>query len=325
MYVIADRWYVVLASAELRAGAPLAVVRMGHAMVFWRGMDGEVLAVLDGCPHRGAKLSLGRVKDGCIACPFHGLQFDGTGRCVKVPAHPDRPISGALRATALQVRESEGFIWLFTGPSAPPAGPPPFFDFDGYWSEGSQFSIDVGVHYTRAIENQLDFAHLPFTHPNTLGRILGREAMTIEATVDHDTIRCRLSDSNAGAVEFLGPNLWRNRAGPMFQFLAFVPIDDRRMRYYIRTYQPWVRLPVLAWLVGRLNRFLNGFVMAEDASVVTAQPNVETRLRMGEVLVQCDAGIIAYRRWREARRVPFGARPPRAAQTAVDHEEGSDA
>ena len=26
------------------------------------------------------------------------------------------------------------------------------------------------VHYSRAIENQLDVVHLPFVHPNTIGR-----------------------------------------------------------------------------------------------------------------------------------------------------------
>ena len=82
----------------------------------------------------------------------------------------------------------------------------------------------------------------------------------------------------------------------------------------MRTYQPWVRQPVLAWLLGRLNRALNRVVLRQDTPVVETQPVVETRLRMGEVLVPSDQPIIAYRRWRERNRQPWRITPPRAAQ-----------
>ena len=41
MYVIADRWYVVLSSAELGATSPVAARRLGLPLVFWRARDGQ--------------------------------------------------------------------------------------------------------------------------------------------------------------------------------------------------------------------------------------------------------------------------------------------
>ncbi len=35
------------------------------------------------CPHQGAHLGHGgRIEDGCLRCPFHGLHFDPDGRCI---------------------------------------------------------------------------------------------------------------------------------------------------------------------------------------------------------------------------------------------------
>jgi len=33
----------------------------------------------------------GRVQDGCLICPYHGWNYDASGQCVRMPAHPSQP------------------------------------------------------------------------------------------------------------------------------------------------------------------------------------------------------------------------------------------
>lgn len=53
----------------------------------FRVENGKVHVVDAYCPHLGANLAVGgRVLGGCIECPFHGWQFQGSdGKCVKIP------------------------------------------------------------------------------------------------------------------------------------------------------------------------------------------------------------------------------------------------
>ena len=313
MQVILNRWYAILSSDEVHADRGAGARRLGYDLAFWRDAEGRVHGALDRCPHRGAKLSPGKVKDGCIECPFHGFLFDGSGACTAIPAHPERPISGAMALAPLTLREAHGFIWLWTGPDTPPADAIPFFDFDGFSWQGSQFTVKVDNHYTRAIENQLDFAHLPFVHASTIGRFATAE-VEVDTVVDGDRIRAAVGGAE-DFIEFLGPNLWRLRTGPTWQLLVFVPIDDGHMQYYTRNYQPWVHARGLRWMVGKANAALNRLVIRQDTPVVESQPVAETRLKMGELLVPSDKPIIAYRRWREAHRGVW--QPPSRRPVAV--------
>lgn len=323
MHVIANRWYALLTSAELQSSRPLGARRLGQDLVFWRNTAGSVRVAMDACPHRGAKVSAGRMVNGCLECPFHGFQFADDGACTFIPPHPDRTISPAMRLDTLPSREEHGFIWVWTGPEAATDAPIPFFDFGDLSCAGSADAIPVRTHYTRAIENQLDYSHLPFVHRRTIGRFVTDVAREQFVETDGDVIRFGPSKDADALIEFIGPNIWRLRTGRAWQFLAFVPVDDDNMLYYTRSYQGVVGVPGLSWLVGRMGRFFNRFIFAEDTAVVESQPAVETRLRMGEMLVPSDGPIIAYRRWREANRTPFppekkGRTPTRTQEDVVD-------
>ena len=47
-------------------------------MVLYRDGNGAVAALEDFCPHRGAPLSLGFVRDGQLVCGYHGLTMAAT-------------------------------------------------------------------------------------------------------------------------------------------------------------------------------------------------------------------------------------------------------
>jgi nitrite reductase/ring-hydroxylating ferredoxin subunit len=68
--------------------------------------DGRVFALQNSCPHQGAPIHLGFVRDGCVVCPHHGWSFRlDTGEfthnnLVKIKTYP--------------AREEDGYIFIET-------------------------------------------------------------------------------------------------------------------------------------------------------------------------------------------------------------------
>ena len=92
------------------AEQPLGVSLLGQALVLWRDGQGQLQAWADRCPHRGAQLSLGRVCQGQLECPYHGWQFEGSGHCVRVPALPQFTPPASFRASSFAVQENSGMV-----------------------------------------------------------------------------------------------------------------------------------------------------------------------------------------------------------------------
>ena len=65
----------------------LEFTRLGEKLVFWRARSGKVYAAADRCPHRGVAFSAGKIQDDHLQCPFHGFEFDASGKCVLIPAN----------------------------------------------------------------------------------------------------------------------------------------------------------------------------------------------------------------------------------------------
>jgi len=314
--MVPDRWYVILEAREgPRGSRPIGVVRLGQRLVLWRDAQGALCCAGDDCPHRGAALSLGRVVEGCVECPFHGFRFDSHGQCTAIPAHgEDRPIPRSMRTRTFPVREEHGFVWLWFGEPRETLPDVPWFQEldDRYVQAG--FADDWGTHYTRAVENQLDFTHLPFAHRSTIGRGVP-ERLEVQTEVDGDRILVRYDprtyDAGDFMVELIAPNLWRNRLGPgVWAVAAFVPVDAEHTRLYLRFYQRYLTLPGLGWLVCQAANLFNRVILRQDKRIVLTQRPRETDLRMGEILLPSDRPIIEWRRWRERN---LGLRPGDAA------------
>ncbi|MFW6050622.1 MAG: DUF5914 domain-containing protein [Myxococcota bacterium] len=82
-------WYVVDASAAIDAH-PKRYVLDGREHVAWRAA-GRALVAPEACPHMGAPLSCGRVEEGALVCPWHGLRLgeQGHGAWKPIPTHDD--------------------------------------------------------------------------------------------------------------------------------------------------------------------------------------------------------------------------------------------
>ncbi len=171
----ASLWHPVAAVQDL-AQAPLAVRLLERNIVLWRDGEGQVQAFADQCPHRGARLSLGRVHDGRLECPYHGWQFAGSGQCVHVPALPHITPPPLHRACRHAVREACGLLWVRLQEGDAPL--PAFAaEHDAHLRKLNCGPYDVAASAPRIIENFLDMSHFGFVHEGWLG---AREATAID-------------------------------------------------------------------------------------------------------------------------------------------------
>ncbi|MFM7147019.1 MAG: Rieske (2Fe-2S) protein [Actinomycetales bacterium] len=67
-------WHLALPVADLDTVQYSRVLVDDRTVLIARDA-GQVLAVNDTCPHRGASLSEGLLRDGCITCPAHLWRF----------------------------------------------------------------------------------------------------------------------------------------------------------------------------------------------------------------------------------------------------------
>ena len=166
--VLLDDWHPVAAAGDVPAGAPLPVHLLGRELVLWRDRAGRIAAWDDRCPHRGARLSIGSVVDGELACRYHGWRFDGSGRCTRMPAQPDFRPSAGVHAEVFQACERHGLIWVCLGQAARDVVP--FEEHDDVRLRPVVCGpYDVQTSGPRVIENFLDMAHFGFVHDGVLG------------------------------------------------------------------------------------------------------------------------------------------------------------
>lgn len=160
-------WYPVMPLQDLSDG-PRAFELLGQPIVVWLEAEGQPAAMRDRCCHRTAKLSLGQVKAGKLACPYHGWEFNGTGACVHVPQLPDQAIPASYRVNAYHCTERYGYVWVCLGeplldiPTIPEAADPSFRLIPEFYEPWNCAGL-------RVMENELDLAHPAFVHTATFG------------------------------------------------------------------------------------------------------------------------------------------------------------
>jgi phenylpropionate dioxygenase-like ring-hydroxylating dioxygenase large terminal subunit len=145
---------------------------LGEALAVFLTESGEPAVVADRCAHRGASLSMGKVRGEGVQCPYHGWEWAGRdGACTRIPSLADqRQIPPGARVPAFPAREQWGLVWATL--EEPLGEPPnlPWFDPDKWtWGHGTPFDLPVGLGVM--IENFRDVAHFSFVHTETLGAI----------------------------------------------------------------------------------------------------------------------------------------------------------
>ena len=164
-------WYVAGRSDEF-SDQPLKRRMLGQDFVLFRDADGVARCLSNTCVHRGGSLANGKIKGHCIQCPYHGWQFDGEGRCHKIPSlGPNANIPPRARVDAYPTDERYGLVFAFLG-DLPDAERPPIMEIkefsgatpdDGWRATIQHFDWDFD--YKRSMENGIDAAHNEFVHP----------------------------------------------------------------------------------------------------------------------------------------------------------------
>lgn len=292
-YYLWDHWYLAARSNQVTHRKPHGVTLMEMRLTLYRNAAHEVVALRDRCPHLGASLSLGQVRDGCVSCPFHGWTFDEQGRCVDIPAlgEPSEKL-GSLRIPRFHTVEAGGLVWVYMtrDPEAVPIGDPvPPELREAGWA-GDVIEDLWPTNFTRFAENMLDMVHLPYVHARTIGRFARERG----AIVPRVTERADGFDLEGGLLTFRLPNVHRLGISPrMVNYMWGVPVGPEQTRVYILGLRRFARS---RWWNPLFNRF-NRRVLAEDRSIIASQePKYVTFGPDGDLLLGPDAAARAYRR-----------------------------
>src|SRR5271168_1181912 len=113
--LLKNQWYVAAFDDEL-GRTPLARTILGEDLLLFRTEAGIAAALENRCAHRRLPLLSGRLVGDTIECGYHGLVYDFTGRCIKIPGqsnHTDAPV-----VHAYPVVERHRFVYVWIGDPA---------------------------------------------------------------------------------------------------------------------------------------------------------------------------------------------------------------
>ncbi len=164
-----NTWYVAARSDEIDTERPLGRRICNRAMAFYRKSSGQVAAVEDFCPHRGAPLSLGFVQGDTLVCGYHGLAMGSDGKTVSMPS---QRVRGFPAIGSYPVHEAHGFVWVWPGDAAKADRTlVPQFE----WMGNPAFGYGGGLYhiacdYRLMIDNLMDLTHETYVHSNSIGQ-----------------------------------------------------------------------------------------------------------------------------------------------------------
>ena len=217
--------------------------------------------------------------------------------------------------TGFPLKEAHGFIWLWWGDSRDVYPEAPYFpQLSAGWRYGTVV-VEWPVHYTRAIENQLDVAHLAFVHRTTIGAggrsfVEGpyveadQQGIKVWVTNMRDEGRSPRSQKELAAaaadnepgLSFLFPGIWLLNISPRLKnFIAFVPINEHKTRFYLRVYHR-ISNPVIAKAFEALMGLSNRFILGQDRRVVVTQTPLDSSAAQQDILIGADRAVSQFRK-----------------------------
>lgn len=317
--LLLNDWHVVGRAPEIRAGDVTAARLLGVDLVIWRNGQG-VHAWLDLCRHRGAKLSLGVVRDECLVCSYHGWCYDGSGACILIPAHPSKASEIGAKARVFHTRVRYDLVWVCLG--VPEMDVPTFPE----WEDSAYRKVLAGpfgfkAYATRVLEDFLDAGHYPFVHASQLAG---------SKNVEMQDYAVSTSESGLVSDDIKVRRIWREGPGGtgevdvVYSYRVQRPLTAHYTKSYgnerfsmLDTVTPVDEGVSLVWSVmafnyppGKSDQALVDYqakLAAEDAPVVESQRPRLLPLDMGqETPVPSDRLAVSYRQWLKRLGLKFG-------------------
>jgi vanillate O-demethylase monooxygenase subunit len=163
-----SNWYVAAIDHEV-SRTPMRRIICNEPIVLYRTEDGAPVALEDRCAHRHLPLSMGKLKGDILECLYHGLCFDKTGTCIKVPGQETIPPSARVKAYPMVERHHWVWIWLGDPALADPAKITDFHWLDDpAWGAATRY-LHAKANWQLIVDNLLDLTHLAFVHTTTIG------------------------------------------------------------------------------------------------------------------------------------------------------------
>lgn len=314
--VLINDWHVVAYAPDLPENKPVGIRLLEEDIVLWKA-NGAVHAWRDLCLHRGTRLSLGRVEDCTIICPYHGWTYNEEGQCIRFPAHPDQTPPRTAHVKTYLAREKYNWIWVCLG--EPTQDIPPF----AQWDDPSFRKIHCGPYRfhasgPRAVENFLDVTHFPFVHQGYLGDPAHPEINDYEAEIRPDGVTAHditvwqpdPDGSGKGAsvtytydvVRCLTAFFMKTSTGPRFaMYFTVTPVSERESIAWTYVAQDYENVPE-----DEIRAF-EDMITWQDVPIVESQrPELLPLDLQAELHLRSDRTAIAYRKWLRQVGLTFG-------------------
>ncbi len=201
-----NAWYAAAWDHEVKRDL-LPRTICNQKIVFWRRADGSVAAVEDACWHRLLPLSLGRLDGDDVVCGYHGLAFDGHGRCTRMPSQERLNPSACVRS--FPAVQKHRFVWVWPGDPAladPATIPDLHWNDDPEWA-GDGKMIPVKCDYRLVIDNLMDLTHETFVHGSSIGNAAVAETPFVTTHGD------RFATVTRWMTDIEPPPFWRGQLG----------------------------------------------------------------------------------------------------------------
>lgn len=317
MYI--NFWYPICTATDLTAGAPVRAQVLCLPFVAFRDADGKAHVLSDTCVHRGGALHKGRLVNGRIACPYHGWQFDGSGRCALIPSLGEEGnIPARAKVDSYPVIERYGIVFAFLGDLSETERPA-LYEVKEYEQPGWRAGLvtfDINAYFERSIENGLDPVHNEFVHalqgnikfkPDRMQVTTDEWCTTVfvqmdppkKGTTQLENLRNDMDPKNFSAssghygANTLITRISLSKDNVFVQYFFEQPIDESHTRIFFLN----MRNCMLEEKNDARMQQINLAIADEDIAVITKLNPVRTpETSTKEVLVVGDEGIGQYRR-----------------------------
>lgn len=292
------QWYVIGEKDEIMINKPVKKTIWNNNYVIWKNRRGEYIALDDACPHKGASLSGGKIKNENVMCPYHGYEYNNEGVLKKVPGLCYRP-SSIYDATQYDIVERQGWVFMNTYPkekynykngSKMLDTTRPVFENNIFTEEDAEKYTDVVYQnmeydcYSRILsENSLDVMHIGFVHtfgnaknpsptfeepPKKVGENHFKTSYNYVSGEDSLAKRLFGVDKLQIENEFILPHttIARVHFGDYVSTVVTfaTPISNDKSRLYVKTYRNFWKNPLGDIIV----KYLMHTTMLQDKGVV---------------------------------------------------------
>jgi phenylpropionate dioxygenase-like ring-hydroxylating dioxygenase large terminal subunit len=255
------------------------------------------------CPHRGAKLSMGKVSKNCIECPYHGWLFDDTGMVTEIPAIRNSNFNLNVSIESYESMETGGLVWFcpgklsgYTPPIVPEMHCKEWTAITGY----DTFNND----WLTSLENSIDITHVNFVHSDFGDKKSGEvknikiheasDKINMKSCINHksDNMWLKFSENPEVNVshDILLPNTVSIQfsVNDLFQVITYVtytPISEDE------TLLNWVflrnlKIPVVDSILDHSFKVGMEKALSEDKAIVNSLSKLSNRINIGPDKVQ---------------------------------------